>query len=75
MLIKVSFFVMRSSLTHCMQITRHVAEIIQRQEFICKLARAMMMFGGPSHRLQAQIQATAKVLEVELYVHSIRFLR
>ena len=49
-----------------MKITRHVAEIIQRQEFVCKLARAMMMFGGPSHRLQAQIQATARVLEIEL---------
>lgn len=47
-------------------ITRHVAEIIARQEFVCKLARAMMMFGGPSHRLQAQIQATARVLEIEL---------
>ncbi|KAI0086031.1 hypothetical protein BDY19DRAFT_375413 [Irpex rosettiformis] len=47
-------------------ITRHVAQIIQRQEFICKLARAVMMFGGPSHRLQAQIQATARVLDVEL---------
>ena len=31
-----------------------------------KLARAMMMFGGPSHRLQAQIKATAKVLDIEL---------
>lgn len=26
----------------------------------------MMMFGGPTHRLQAQIQATAKVLDLEL---------
>lgn len=26
----------------------------------------MMMFGGPSHRLQAQIQATARVLDIEL---------
>ena len=51
--------------TH-LQITRHVAEIIQRQEFVCKLARAMMMFGGPSHRLQAQIQATGKVLDIQL---------
>lgn len=25
-----------------------------------------MMFGGPSHRLQAQIQATARVLDIEL---------
>ena len=41
-----------------------MAEIIQRQEFICKLARSFMMFGGPSHRLQAQILATARVLDV-----------
>ncbi|KZT05711.1 DUF1212-domain-containing protein [Laetiporus sulphureus 93-53] len=47
-------------------ITRHVAEIVQRQEFILKLARAMMMFGGPTHRLQAQIQATGKVLDIPL---------
>ncbi|KAL5480596.1 PRM10_1 [Sanghuangporus weigelae] len=47
-------------------ITRHVAEIMQRQEFILKLARAFMMFGAPSHRLPAQIQATARVLEMEL---------
>jgi uncharacterized membrane protein YjjP (DUF1212 family) len=26
----------------------------------------MMMFGGPSHRLPAQIQATARVLEITL---------
>jgi len=48
------------------QITRHIAEILQRQEFILKLARAMMMFGGPTHRLQAQIQSTARVLDIEL---------
>ncbi|EIW52517.1 DUF1212-domain-containing protein [Trametes versicolor FP-101664 SS1] len=47
-------------------ITRHVAEIVARQEFILKLARAMMMFGGPTHRLQAQIQATGKVLDTPL---------
>ena len=48
------------------QITRHVAEIVSRQEFILKLARAMMMFGGPTHRMQALIMATAKVLELPL---------
>ncbi|KAF5389379.1 hypothetical protein D9757_004249 [Collybiopsis confluens] len=47
-------------------ITRHVAQIIQRQEFICKLTRSMMMFGGPGHRLTSQIQATARVLDIEL---------
>ena len=49
-----------------MQITRHVAEIVSRQEFILKLARAMMMFGGPTHRMQALIMATAKVLDIQL---------
>ncbi|KIY49657.1 hypothetical protein FISHEDRAFT_40445 [Fistulina hepatica ATCC 64428] len=47
-------------------ITRHVAQIIQRQEFILKLTRAMMMFGAPSHRLAAQIQATARVIDIQL---------
>ncbi|KAF7985473.1 hypothetical protein HWV62_5241 [Athelia sp. TMB] len=49
-------------------ITRHVAELLQRQEFLLKLARALMMFGGPPHRLAAQLQATARVLGLELAV-------
>lgn len=48
------------------QITRHISSLISRQTFILKLARAMMMFGGPTHRLQAQIQSTARVLEISL---------
>ncbi|KAF9473132.1 DUF1212-domain-containing protein [Pholiota conissans] len=47
-------------------ITRHVAHIIRREEFLMKLTRAMMMFGGPSHRLQAQIQSAARVLDIKL---------
>ncbi|KAJ6453281.1 hypothetical protein C8R47DRAFT_997729, partial [Mycena vitilis] len=47
-------------------ITRHVAQVIQRQEFTLKLTRALMMFGGPSHRLQAQIQATGRVLDIQV---------
>ncbi|KAF8641639.1 hypothetical protein AX16_009865 [Volvariella volvacea WC 439] len=47
-------------------ITRHVAELLQREEFILKFARAMMMFGGPSHRLMSQLQSTARVLDMEL---------
>ncbi|GAA5972844.1 hypothetical protein JCM11641_003968 [Rhodosporidiobolus odoratus] len=45
-------------------ITAHVAAILERQDFLLKLARAFMMFGAPSHRLEAQIQATARVLEL-----------
>ncbi|PWN48540.1 DUF1212-domain-containing protein [Violaceomyces palustris] len=45
-------------------ITMHVAAILQRQEFILKLARALMMFGAPTHRIETQIQQTARVLEI-----------
>ncbi|KAI0247757.1 hypothetical protein BJV78DRAFT_1243036 [Lactifluus subvellereus] len=47
-------------------ITRHISSLISRQTFILKLARALMMFGGPTHRLQAQMQSTAHVLEISL---------
>jgi uncharacterized membrane protein YjjP (DUF1212 family) len=42
----------------------HVAAILARQDFILKLARALMMMGAPSHRLEAQLQATARVLDI-----------
>lgn len=42
----------------------HVAAILQRQEFLLKLARALMMFGAPTHRIETQIQQTARVLEI-----------
>lgn len=47
-------------------ITKHIAQIIQREEFILKLTRAMMMFGSPTHRLQPQIQSAARVLDINL---------
>jgi uncharacterized membrane protein YjjP (DUF1212 family) len=46
----------------------HVAAILQRQDFILRLARALMMFGAPSHRFEAQLQRTAKVLDIECQV-------
>ncbi|GAA5840010.1 hypothetical protein JCM11251_006586 [Rhodosporidiobolus azoricus] len=49
-------------------ITQHVAAILERQNFIMKMARAFMMFGAPSHRLEAQMQATARVLEINCQV-------
>ncbi|KAL7420196.1 pheromone-regulated protein prm10 [Cryptotrichosporon argae] len=49
-------------------IIQHVAAILARQQFLLKLARALMMFGSPSHRLETQIQATAKVLELNCQV-------
>lgn len=72
-----------------LKIIQHVAAILSRQQFLLKLARALMMFvlafvffkrkfcnanlwsgrfGSPSHRLETQIQATAKVLEINCQV-------
>ncbi|POW11789.1 hypothetical protein PSTT_05004 [Puccinia striiformis] len=49
-------------------VTMHVADILQRQQFILQLTRALMMFGGPSHRLESQVLATARVLGIDLQV-------
>lgn len=49
-------------------IVQHVAAILSRQQFILKLARALMMFGSPTHRIETQIQATARVLDINAQV-------
>lgn len=40
-----------------------LAAIMERQSFIMKLTRALMMFGSPSHRLEALITNTGTFLE------------
>lgn len=39
--------------------------MVNRQEFLLKLARALMTFGAPSHRIESQLTAAARILEVE----------
>lgn len=48
--------------------TVHVAAILQRQDFVLRLARALMMFGAPTHRIESQIQATARTLDIHCQV-------
>lgn len=44
--------------------------MIHRQEFLIKLARALMTFGAPSHRIESQLIAAARILEVEAeFIH------
>ncbi|GAA5899654.1 hypothetical protein JCM5296_001388 [Sporobolomyces johnsonii] len=57
-------------LKHKDAITEHVATLIQKQDFILKLAKALMTFGAPSHRLESQLNATAAVLAVNAqFIH------
>ncbi|KAI0602679.1 hypothetical protein F4775DRAFT_588252 [Biscogniauxia sp. FL1348] len=47
------------------KITVHVADILQRQKYILKMCRALMLYGAPSHRLEEYLATTAKVLQIE----------
>jgi uncharacterized membrane protein YjjP (DUF1212 family) len=44
--------------------------MINRQDFLLKLARSLMTFGAPSHRIESQLIAAARILEVEAeFIH------
>lgn len=44
--------------------------MIDRQEFLIKLAKTLMTFGAPSHRIESQLIAAARILEVEAeFIH------
>ncbi|KAJ7904657.1 DUF1212-domain-containing protein [Mycena olivaceomarginata] len=48
----------------------NVTSMINRQDFLLKLARALMTFGAPSHRIESQLLAAARILEVEAeFIH------
>ncbi|KZV64095.1 DUF1212-domain-containing protein [Peniophora sp. CONT] len=53
-----------------MTIQYNVTSIINRRKFIIKLARALMTFSAPSHRIEMQLSSAARVLELEAeFVH------
>ncbi|KAF8812572.1 DUF1212-domain-containing protein [Phlegmacium glaucopus] len=48
----------------------NVSSMMNRQEFLIKLARSLMTFGAPSHRIESQLVAAARILEVEAeFIH------
>ncbi|KAG8834067.1 hypothetical protein FRC17_009630 [Serendipita sp. 399] len=61
---------MRKADSRSSRIMYHVATKGQRQKFILRLAKALMTYGAPSHRIESQLDATALVLEVNAqFVH------
>ncbi|KAF7339793.1 hypothetical protein MVEN_01895800 [Mycena venus] len=46
-------------------IIRNVTEIDNRRKFILKLAKALMTFGAPSHRIESQLVAASKILDAQ----------
>ncbi|KAJ1324541.1 Pheromone-regulated membrane protein 10 [Microdochium nivale] len=53
------------------RIQMQIADILQRQRYLTKMCRALMLFGAPGHRLEEHMKTTAMWLEVDsqfLYV-------
>ncbi|KAI3391633.1 hypothetical protein diail_7001 [Diaporthe ilicicola] len=48
-----------------LMIKKHIAEIISRHKYMVKLCRALMEFGAPTHRLEAYMAMSARVLAIE----------
>lgn len=46
------------------RITVHIADVLQRQRFIVRMCRALMLYGAPTHRLEEYLKMTARVLEI-----------
>ncbi|KAK4132027.1 DUF1212-domain-containing protein [Trichocladium antarcticum] len=43
----------------------HIAEIIKRHAYLIKLCRALMTYGAPTHRLEAYMRMSSRVLGIE----------
>ncbi|KAL2161743.1 hypothetical protein VTH06DRAFT_8305 [Thermothelomyces fergusii] len=43
----------------------HIADIINRHAYLLKLCRALMTYGAPTHRLEAYMRMSARVLAIE----------
>ncbi|KAG9321424.1 hypothetical protein KVV02_004363 [Mortierella alpina] len=49
-----------------LRITFAVADILERQDYILRLAKSMIKYGAPSHRLEDAIDHSARTLEINL---------
>ena len=44
--------------------------VLNRQKFLMRLAKALMTFGAPSHRIESQLLSAARILEVDAeFIH------
>lgn len=46
-------------------IANHIADVLQRERFILRLCRALMLFGAPTHRLEEYMKMTSRVLGID----------
>ncbi|KAF9192153.1 hypothetical protein BGZ51_006127 [Haplosporangium sp. Z 767] len=49
-----------------MRITIAMADILERQDYVLRLAKSLIKYGAPSHRLEDAIDQSARILELNL---------
>ncbi|CDO72990.1 hypothetical protein BN946_scf185007.g44 [Trametes cinnabarina] len=51
-------------------IVHHVEDYVARQKFLLRLAKALLSFGAPSHRIESQLHSAGEILDVHAaFVH------
>ncbi|RPB22730.1 DUF1212-domain-containing protein [Terfezia boudieri ATCC MYA-4762] len=55
----------KSNIADEIRITIHIAKLLQRQKYVLKLCRALMLYGAPTHRLEEYVKMTCAVLEID----------
>ncbi|KAI0720004.1 hypothetical protein C8T65DRAFT_634556 [Cerioporus squamosus] len=52
------------------QVIHHVEDYVARQKFLLRLAKALLSFGAPSHRIESQLHTAGEILDVNVaFVH------
>ena len=51
-------------------LTCHLVDMTKRRKFILKLAKALLSFGAPSHRLESQLRAASDILDAQAGCYS-----
>ncbi|KAL6926375.1 hypothetical protein ACO0SA_003335 [Hanseniaspora valbyensis] len=46
-------------------ITVHITNLLQKQRFMIRLCKALMLYGAPTHRLEDYMKTTSQVLEID----------
>ncbi|KAI0638241.1 DUF1212-domain-containing protein [Trametes polyzona] len=60
----------RRKLRQRIRIEFNITSVLNRQKFLMRLAKALMSFGAPSHRIESQLLSAARILEVDAeFIH------
>ncbi|XBW37625.1 hypothetical protein QEN19_003206 [Hanseniaspora menglaensis] len=56
---------MNGSAGNSAAITVHITNLLQKQRFLIRLCKALMLYGAPTHRLESYMKSTSQVLEID----------